>query len=145
MVRAAARGLVDFREADPRSTRWWAKLRLVLDELERDALVQQHRLHYDYNLAILSRNELREAPARQFFKDAEKKLTQIAGLLRPWAAADPEAAQRAQAEAMSKAWDQTFGRHDDPAVQADIAETVRMLNKLDVGTRRARDGPTVLG
>jgi hypothetical protein len=145
MVAAAMGGLVDFRDADPADRRWWFKLRLALDFIERGDVVRQHRLYYDYSLAILSRDRLVDRSAGQFTRDAEKRIFAMINLWRPWEHHDPEQGQQAQAAAMSAAWDREYGDRNDPETQRAIAETVRMLEKMDAGARMPRNAPTVLG
>lgn len=145
MVVAAMRGMVDFREADPLDKRWWFKLRLALDHIERTDIARMKLLYYDYNLSILSRDYLTEATGKQFTKDAEKKLFETVNLWRPWDRHDPEQSQKAQVEAMSEAWAKEFGDPNHPDTQKAIAETVRMLEKMDARARMPKNAPTVLG
>lgn len=145
MVQAAMRGLIDFRDADPGSKSWWFRLRLALDHVEDENIARQHRLYYDYNLALLSRDGLTEASVRRLTKDAEKKLFAIVNIWRPWDRHDPAQSQQAQIEAMAAAWAREFGDPNDPETQKAIAETIRMLEKMDARARKPRNGPTVLG
>jgi hypothetical protein len=144
MVMAAAQGMIDFREADPQDKRWWFKLRMLLDHIERTNIVSQHRLYYDYDLAILARDELTDRASRQFVKDAESRLYKIVNLWRPWETHDPAEGPQAQIEAMSAAWAQEYGDPSAPETQKAIAETVRMLQKMDKGARKPTHAAAVL-
>lgn len=144
MVTAALSGVVDFRAADPLDRRWWLRLRLALDHIEALNLARQHRLYFDYDLAILSRDDLTEASSKQFTADAEKKLFALVNLWRPWDKHDPAQSQAAQVDELGKAWAREFGDQNSPEVQRAIAETVRLLERLDVGARK-KNVPTAVG
>jgi hypothetical protein len=145
MIEAATRGVVDFGDADPGDKRWWFRLRLVLDHLEAEGIARQHRLYYDYSLAILSRGDLTEESGRKFTKDAETKLFALVNMWRPWEEHDPEDGQRAQADALATAWAREYGDPNAPETQRAIAETIRMLEKMNTRARKPANGPTLLG
>jgi Fe-S oxidoreductase len=143
MVAAAMDGVLDFRDADPLDKRWWFRLRLALDHVERADIVKRDRLYYDYTLAILSRSDLTDQSNRQFTKDAEKRIARMAVRWRPWE--KPENDQAARVDRMVAAWAAEFGDPRNPETQKAIAETVRMLEKMDVRARMPKNAPTVLG
>lgn len=145
MVEAAMLRVIDFRDADPLDRRWWARLRLALDHVERANVARLRRLYYDYDLAILSRGGLTEKSDRDFVKAAEAKLFAMANAMRPWDAKDSEQGRKDEVAALGEAWAREFGDYSDPATQQAIEETVRMLTKMDVGARMPKNAPTVLG
>jgi hypothetical protein len=140
-VTAAMRGLIDFREADPKDRRWWFRLRMALDHLEAEILVNQHRLYYDYSLAVLSRAGLTEQSRKQFTQEAERHLFAMVGLWRPWEDINPGRTAQTDRAKMREDWVREFGCDPSaPEGAAAIAETVRLLEKLDC-SRRPVPGP----
>jgi hypothetical protein len=145
MVQAAALGVIDFTKSDPRNKAWWFRLRLILDQLEDFNLARQHRLYYDYDLAVLGRPDLTEDGYKKFTKDATHRLYDIINVYRAWDPIDPATTQANEVSKADELWKQSWGDRNDPKIKAAIADTVRMLTQMDVAARKPANAPTVLG
>lgn len=129
MVRAAVRGVVDYRRADPRSSLWWRGLWLRLRELEREDLGRRA----DREEALLGRLLARrlEADDRARLADRLRAVRQASDtLLRPWDAAAQEtrgAAPAASLQRLEAQWKDTWGDPAAPETAAAVERTVAYL------------------
>jgi hypothetical protein len=83
MVQAAAEGVIDFAQADPRDNWWWRKVQLLIDQLESKNLRQLATLDVQKKAAQLSRPISSEDAAvvmEKLFESAEL----VQSLLFPW-------------------------------------------------------------
>jgi hypothetical protein len=138
MVQAATAGVVDFGRADPRDSKWWLGLQLILDRLERENLKEYHRLYHDRVLAVLGRDELPREAADALIDESDRRITRIGQILFPWADLDPNAARQKEAERLKASWESWFGRLDDPETRRRIQQTADWLNRTNKANRKGR-------
>jgi DNA-binding MarR family transcriptional regulator len=130
MVQAAAAGVVDFGRADPRSPKWWRYLRLILDQLEQKNLKEYHRLYNDRVVAILSRTDLTRESAERMLEESDSRIDSIAKVLFPWIELDRESVRKDEIQKLRAAWEDRFGKLDDPETQRRIRNTVEWLKNV---------------
>jgi hypothetical protein len=129
MLEAASRGALDFAAADPRDPRWWARLHLVLRQIERDDLAAIYRLRHE-RIAGLLAADLDDQSFKKQKAASLDLLAEVTRLLRPWENHAGDTLQDALAT-MSKQWIAAWGNPEDPAVQARIDATEAYLKSLD--------------
>jgi hypothetical protein len=137
MIRAAARGAVDFCRADPDDRRFWNRLALILDELENDDRLELLRMHHDRYVNLLARGDLTAESMDRLRGGHERLMAAVGRRLFPWET-DEKDDIRTGTEQLRDRWVQAFGDPDDPKVAAAIDATVRLLESQRVDVRRAR-------
>ena len=126
MVRAAARGAVDFAAARPDRAAWWLALGLVMDEVEGDDVTTVCAERNRVDLALVASGACTPEWIEKIVASAGGRVDTIARMLRPWdATASKPAADLAAT--MKAAWIETWGSPDSPETQAAIAWTVADL------------------
>ncbi len=128
MVRAAARGAVDFTRGDPRDFRWWLRMTMLCDAIEAE---DSARLVENYNrrdLALLSGRELSAESHQSVQENIARQLSSLRKLLLPWMAEAQESLESWTERAL-KQWIAEWGDPDSPETQAKIAATVAALNR----------------
>jgi hypothetical protein len=137
MVRAQARGVIRFQDADPQDPMWRLHVQLLIGEAERDDEIQLLRddmVRLSSLIGLLS-----EAPARAKLAD------QVYGILQkirsryfPWLQDTGANTLKEVMNVMADAWVRQYGDPSDPAVQARIAATEAWLEKNDLAQGSAK-------
>ena len=135
-VAAQASGRLDFRDADSTSVKWLLKERLILDEIERQRLVDISTTRCLMNAAAVgaANKEL----YGHHFKQAVKHADAITSLLLPYLDKTRQQSTGASGigdtpEEMRKSWIKVFGDPDDPKVAESIKKVVAELAKMRTG------------
>lgn len=108
-VRSAARGVIDYREADRHSTAWWKKWRLLTDAMKEEDDRELYKRAFDFNLAIVSNSGVSPEDFKKVQETARKFYEDILGNLRPWAGKRAEQREGAAYEKFKQDWAQLHG------------------------------------
>ena len=95
-VRSAARGVIDYREADILDRRWWRKWRILVTEMSQEDDAKLKNKLYDYHLALVANSGLTEDSFKSVQESARNTFEEIIGTIRPWEGRSAD--QRAQTE-----------------------------------------------
>jgi hypothetical protein len=129
MVEAAVRGLVDFSEARFFDPGWTRRLKLILSSLQRLNLREEMSLNHAYYLGLLAIPGLDD----QSTKNLQEQLADVRERLdvtyRPWHedSGEKQEQRKKQMATMTSAWEEKYGRMDDPEVQRKIMATLEGL------------------
>ena len=123
MIRAAARGVIDFARFDPNDRRWWTRLRWLLDAWEADEFLKYLELQTLRHASALS-----PSAGSQWFdhywKSTGKIVDAANDLLFPWNSKSGKTGRIENVDAMYKQLVKTFGDPKDPEVAARIDRAV---------------------
>lgn len=133
MVRAAATGAVDFAAADPLDRRWWARLRIILDELAGQARFELNRLYHGRGRSLLALEGLGQQSLQSIQESLEAYEKEIEGILTPWRRA-PKRDREAAVAKLRQEWVETWGDPESPETAESIAATVAFLEAQRVST-----------
>ena len=128
MIRAAARGLIDFERADPFDPVWWQNLWLVLEELEAEGELELLKLRRQEALVYIQKLQPGTTDGHKVFDYADGCLKGIERLLFPWREQDNRQSAERTAEVLRSAWVAGYGDPQDPEVAEKIRRTVEFLN-----------------
>jgi hypothetical protein len=131
MIQAAARGVVDFSEADLLDRHWWIRLWWLLDQVERDNLIQIRRMQHAHNCALLDYN-LDDKTFNLHWDQAIKALNTVWDLTFPWAKTEPEGSAT---DRLRQAWIERWGDPDSPETLLKIQNTLDQLDALGKRTK----------
>ena len=112
-MQAYRRKLLGFDAGSRKDDRWKLKETLLLSSVERDNLVELHKL---VHLGSLSPNKSDKA---------KKHYYRIVELLCPYM--DLDKGVELDADALMKAWEEVYGSLDDPETQQGIEDTINSL------------------
>lgn len=121
-VRAAARKLIDFSEADFNDKNWWRRRNLIFTALEDEHHLQFLQGNLQHCAGLLGAR-LEDKSFKQIQEASRDALQQTASLLFPWSIKTPEKVEGEDAEALTQLWTETFGDPNDPA-RLDLADQV---------------------
>ena len=114
-IRAASRGLIDFRQARLLDPDWWKYCRLIFQGIvwDDDRVLQD--AIYRFHLSLVSNSGLTEESFAEAQKNAQNGFYDVVGLLRPWAGVSAAERQTQEVDTLKKAYEEAFGRSlDDP-------------------------------
>ena len=137
MVRAAARGIIDFSRVDPFNSQDNRRTRLLLREVaaedRREILTLVHR----HVLAALSVDRISPESLTALQKECTNALDDLLSAYQPWkySARTRKDREKEEAKALSAAWQQRFGSLDDPVVQERLKATRAALLQASVDSR----------
>ncbi len=136
MVRAAARGVVDFRRARPLEPNWWRRLNLLLDEVEAEDTLRLAGEAFRFHMLTAANSALTEAAFKSSRESAQKLFKTMDGALRPWVV-DRDNKGSAEAEL----YRQLIGDYRaDPAFKAAVdAEAQSMLDACAAAPEKTED------
>ena len=128
MVEAAARGVVDFRQAKFFDPAWRRRLKYLLGGLQdlnyREELKQDH----DYYLSLLSVPTLKPELRGDIIKLLGDTRQQLEVSWRPWITPENrEAAKAQESKKLQTLWERQWGKLDDPDTQRRINATAAAL------------------
>jgi len=92
MVRAATNHVVDFSKFDPRSSFDWHRLRIVLNDLDRQMTADLLKLrHMEEASSMIARWRTSDGARRsQYITDLAEMRKDVVSLISPWILLDPE-------------------------------------------------------
>lgn len=131
MLRAAARGLIDFRRRDPLCVLWRRHVDLILTELHEQQALEWTHCDYEYLLADWQR-PLPRTPTGQHELQRRLQQTreQLFQQLQSYRPDNEDSARPASlASELRAEWVREFGDPDDPAVRAQIDATAAALRR----------------
>jgi len=134
MVKAAARGAVDFANADMRDRWWWRRTRWILQDLEREAeqqaLTAQH-IHWITSFANARLDDNSFSVTQENARDA---LGSLMSAYFPWRREEFESAAKAGTmEQALEDYREEFGYPGDPRYEAMLQETLDAFKALEDG------------
>lgn len=112
-MRAASRGIINFREARLHDPDWWRHCQLLIRGMVWEDDLKLQRSVFDFHLALVSNSGLTEESFKQSQKHAKDAFYNILGLLRPWEGTTPEARQKQEIDALKQAYHEAFGESLD--------------------------------
>lgn len=137
MVRAAARGVVDFRRARPLEANWWRRLNLLLDEVESDDIVHLAGEAFRFHMLTAANAALAEGSFKSAREAAQKLFKTMDSALRPWASDRDNEKGKVEIEL----YKQLIGDYrNDPAFRATVeAEAKAMLAAAEAAPTETED------
>lgn len=135
-IRAAARGIIDFRQADVRDVRWWRRANLLIRALADDDEVQGLMQALHYQLALVGNSGIRDEDFAEAQKRAQAILRDIIHLLQPWAAQKKgDNTVQSEIDRLTELYKSVFGDPSDPEVRARLD---KMAEEFKRETERKR-------
>jgi hypothetical protein len=83
-VRAAARGLIDFRQAELLDPDWWRRYNIMIAGMSRDDDFDLQTKVMDFHLALVSNSGLTEDSFKSSQANARETFYDIIAVTRPW-------------------------------------------------------------
>lgn len=129
-IRAAARGAIDFAEADARNPSWWRKFRLIADELEAETYLEISRRLFDFYLALLSTGQLDNNGTREVVESIQKQMQAMETLLQPWRSEAIQQRQQDRYDELLALYKEYCGDPEDPEYMQNLYEkSMRALRR----------------
>lgn len=123
--------MIDFREARLLDPKWWKRVRVLCDALERRTRAKAVKAGLDYHLALVANGSLTEESFEKVQGTAQERYFDLLGALRPWEGKGYLDRKQAEFRDWRQAYIDEFGVDPlDPAFKAWEAE---QLAKLDAG------------
>ena len=114
-VRAASRGVIDFREARLHDTKWWKRCRILLRQVSQDDDQELREAFHRHHLALVGNSGLTEESFESSQKEASSAVRRIAGGLKPWHDFSEAAALHDKTDKIREDYKAAFGYYpDDP-------------------------------
>lgn len=130
LVRAAARGVIDFRTMRPREANWHRKVRMLLRQLRQDdetfLLTQILRVRAGY----LGNGQLSDDDFRTQQREIRRLVEELSRRLYPWLDGGP-GGRMSEIERMRQLYYQVIGDPNDPEVRRKWAEYARSRGIVD--------------
>jgi hypothetical protein len=121
MVRAAARGVIDYSQADPTDINWRIRHRLLLKEIQRQDDYTVFDAVHRHWLSYVAHGSLTEDSFKSVKEHADEALTHVQEVVFPWLAEPVEEKPKGQKDTIKpehaeliERYKQRFG---NPAVQ----------------------------
>lgn len=130
MAEAAAAGVIDFTQADPRSARWRTRLDWLLTAFRDGRTRQVVAAQRDVLLALVASG--RDAEPERTARDVVAMGRRLAQLLLPWQDFTPPSPQD-----RADAWTRHHGSLDDPEVAAALERTIAWLDANNLRKQQA--------
>lgn len=115
-VQAAARGLIDFREARFDDPNWWRRCRAMFGELTRQLLLEEAQARLVVEAGLVANSRLTDDSWKAANEGVRELLNDIAAALRPWSAASRDQRLHEQAAGYRQQYQAAFGI--DPSTPA---------------------------
>lgn len=144
-VRAAVRGVVDFRAARVRDVRWWRRLNVLLRAIAKEDELTTTQMAFDYQLSLVGNPALLADHWARARKEANNLFREGFFLIKPWAAASAEDLQKGEIAGLIEEYKKVQGDPRDPAfrkkLDADMAASrARRLAARETARRETEDG-----
>lgn len=112
MVRAAARGVIDFRRADFRDPNWWLRRKVLIEEMERWDEFELWKLITQRHLGLIH-GRVSDQAFSELQKGASQAILAAIACLRPWDRPDLQKLGH-DAEQLREAYVREIGDPRDP-------------------------------
>jgi hypothetical protein len=137
MVQAAARGLIDFSEADLLDRRWWTKLWWLLDRIQADNVITIRQMEHAQDIAMLDYT-LPEKAFDLHWDRAVSELRDVWDALFPWC--KMEDITNKASDQLYRSWVNKWGDLNDPETLKKVKLTVDYLKQLRTNAYNKRKG-----
>lgn len=137
MIQASCEGMIDYSEANLLDPRWWQKLWLTLDYLERQNVIKLEEYGLQLNLAVLDYGTT-DSTFDTHWRQAEQSRNRLSGAVAPWIASGAKSAAEATA-ALRAQWIAEWGDPASADTQAKVQEIIDYWKSLRE-RRQARHG-----
>ena len=142
MIQAAARGIIDFREARPLDRSWWLRCRWLMDGLENQHFADLCYAMQQHHLAAADLNRNSSAGPQNAWQSATSRLTDIARHKLPWFSL-VERTPAAVVDEAAQEWKKRFGDPNDPVVKERIRQTIERWKAGKKGKGKRKRGKPV--
>lgn len=136
-MRAALRGVIDFREARVLDVSWWRRLNILLREMEREDQIKITQAQLLKYCAFIANGNLEESDFKGIQEKAQESIRGLITLIYPWF--DSEKDKTKVLDDLTSLWTAHFGDWNDPAVQERIKEGIRLNDERLKEVRRETD------
>ena len=123
-VRAAARGIIDFREARLLDPKWWNRCYVLFREMVRGDDMQLQRGILDFHLALVGASGLSDDGFRSAQERAREAIFDMMGLVRPWEGMGYAERKKREHEGLLNDYIREFGDPRDPVFKQKEAEAL---------------------
>lgn len=134
MVQAAAQGLIDFSQIDPRSTRDDFKVRVLLTEMQKQNEIRLYDMLHRQIVSQLGNSSFNGDSLKNVWGSANTIYDKSKDLELSWLKKTEkektkaeEAKKSGKYVGLQESWSQAFGDLDDPLIKAQIEATSRWL------------------
>lgn len=135
MVRAQARGVVDFREAT-RDSAWWFRARLLMEAMDQDDELHWLQAALTLQTALLGNGQLQQESFEGAQKRARSIFNEIVNTTMPWAAKSQDERAQEDIDKAAESYRRLVGDTRSPEFQKKIEEHLRLRRELmDRGRR----------
>lgn len=117
-VRAAVRGVIDFRQAKLRDVNWWRRTNLLISEMARQDEAAATHAGYLYHLALVANGELQPEAFKEEQKKARESLIEYISLLHPWSEKVRRQKKLDEVKSLRTKYLEVVGDPDDPLTVA---------------------------
>lgn len=136
MIRAAASGRLNFENADSSNVLWLLRERLVIDELERDSLLQLTACRHLQQAAttVWPAGDEKGAIYNTHIKSSERYVKTMGRLLFPYVSLDDKTYYRSEVEQLKAEYAAKFGDPSSPEAKARAKADEEALKKQQLMT-----------
>ena len=132
MIKAASSGLIDFATFNPHSVASWTRLKLLLEELDKQNTVRLWEMQHHQQLSMMSHTDMTTESLDKSWESATGIVNDVADILFPWnAGADDSAERKTAYDRLRDSWVTAWGDPSDPTVSATIKATADWLRRTD--------------
>lgn len=138
-LRSAAKGVIDYSEADFHSPSWWRRWRYLLKTMAEVEHGELLRAAYDFQLALVSNSKLSPENFQKVQQDAKDQFADLESLLKPWMGKTKEDRQAKEARQFAEMWEEVagFSVKDEEAMQAWEDKVQEVTKQALVGKQEA--------
>lgn len=127
-IRAALRGIIDFRAARILDVNWWRRSNILLQALvdEEDARILETL--YRFQCALIANGGLTEESFTQSQRHTKETCNELINAIQPWAAKSAGSVRQKHIQELIALYKEVVGDPDDPVFKAKMeAEAAAML------------------
>jgi hypothetical protein len=128
MVQAAVTGALDFTRTDPKSRRWWQRLRWVLLTLHNKTKLEYYQAQHRHWVTEFANSSLDNGSFSATKAAADDYLNRITKLLLPWESDNLQ--QSGGAENLVNEFREMYGYPGDPRYEQMLQETLAAFKQL---------------
>ncbi len=122
-IRAAVRGVIDFRDAQIMDVKWWRRTNILIQEMAREDDLRVSESILRRYCAYVANGWLEDASFKNFQEKAQQTCARLIELAYPWTAA--ESTKTDVIEDLTALYNREVGNPSDPEFMARVAEGVR--------------------
>lgn len=130
MVRAAARGIIDFTKADLRDPMWMRHVRTVIDSLVDDNLADRYRTTFQLQCSLIANSALQPKSFEDGLKRARMLHDLLVDVIAPWDADERASQSKSALEQGIEEYKRTAGNPDDADFKAKLATDYQTLQAM---------------